>query len=268
MAKAIMAAIARDVWTGTILAGTVGSTVHGTNISDGIEDHDVMGVCIEPIGMVVGLTPFEQFIYRTAVQREGEHNARSKAGDVDLVIYSLRKYVRLALRGNPTILTLLFTPNQQCVRLEDEGVMLRGLAPAIVSKKAGGAYLGYMSAQAGRLLGTRGGQHGAGRPELINKFGYDSKYAAHIIRLGLQGQELMNTGQLTLPMTGVNRDFVLDVRNGKVPFGALARVMADVEDDLKAAVKRSPLPEIPDTEAVERWLVEAYRNFWSLINKQ
>ena len=37
--------------------------------------------------------------------------ARSGAGDLDLVIYSLRKWARLAAQGNPTVLLLLFVPD-------------------------------------------------------------------------------------------------------------------------------------------------------------
>ncbi len=47
--------------------------------------------------------PFAQFIYRSAAEREGRQDARSGAGDLDLTIYSLRRWIRLALKGNPTI---------------------------------------------------------------------------------------------------------------------------------------------------------------------
>ena len=100
----------------TILRGLVGSTVHGLNVNDGIEDRDEMGICVEPFEEAMALwAPFEQFIYRSAVEREGRENARSIAGDLDLTIYSLRKWMRLALKGNPTILLLLFTPDDQLV---------------------------------------------------------------------------------------------------------------------------------------------------------
>ncbi len=42
--------------------------------------------------------PFAQFIYRSAAAREERQDARSSAGD--LVIYSLRKWIRPALNGN------------------------------------------------------------------------------------------------------------------------------------------------------------------------
>ena len=98
----------------TILRGLVGSTVHGLNVNDGIEDRDEMGVCVEPLGAAMALwAPFEQFIYRSTAEREGRDDARSTAGDLDLTIYRLRKWTRLALKGNPTILLLLFTPDDQ-----------------------------------------------------------------------------------------------------------------------------------------------------------
>ncbi len=99
---------------GTILRATVGSTVHGLH-HGGQDDRDEMAVFIEPPEYLVGLARadgirgglygFEHYVERT--QPEG---MRSGPGDLDLVAYSLRKYVRLALKGHPTILLLLFVP--------------------------------------------------------------------------------------------------------------------------------------------------------------
>ncbi len=92
-----------------ILRGVVGSTAHGLNVDDGIDDRDEMGVCVEDYAAAQGLqVPFAQFIFRSAAVREGREDAKSRRGDLDLVVYSLRKYVRLALQGNPTVLMLLF----------------------------------------------------------------------------------------------------------------------------------------------------------------
>ena len=47
----------------TILRGRLGSTVHGLNVNDGIEDRDEMGICVEPLEEAMALwAPFEQFI--------------------------------------------------------------------------------------------------------------------------------------------------------------------------------------------------------------
>jgi hypothetical protein len=145
----------------TILRGLVGSTVHGLNVNDGIEDRDEMGICVEPLEDAMALwAPFEQFIYRSAAEREGRDDARSTAGDRDLTIYSLRKWTRLALKGNPTIMLLLFTPEDQLVFCDELGAELRALTPSSVQ----GPFLGYLQAQKQRLTGERGARRARAMP--------------------------------------------------------------------------------------------------------
>src|SRR5438093_6447071 len=107
----------------TILRATVGSKLHGLNL-EGTDDADEMGICVEPPEYVVGPRQFEQWVYRT--QPEGHP---SGPRDLDLTIYSLRKWVRLALAGNPTVFLLLFAPASECVVRTPEGVELQQLAP-------------------------------------------------------------------------------------------------------------------------------------------
>ncbi len=95
----------------------------------GTDDRDEMGVCIEDISSVVGFKEFEQFIYRTAAKREQKLDAPSAPGDLDLCIYSLRKYLRLALQGNPSVILLLFV--KDFVKCDARGAQLQELAPLI-----------------------------------------------------------------------------------------------------------------------------------------
>ena len=93
-----------------ILRSVVGSGVHGI-ATEGTDDHDEMGVYIEPPGWVLGVERHrEDYIWRT--QPEG---ARSGHGDTDLVLYSLAKYLRLAIKGNPTVMLPLFAPEASLV---------------------------------------------------------------------------------------------------------------------------------------------------------
>jgi hypothetical protein len=248
----------------TILRGLVGSTVHGLNVNDGIEDRDEMGICVEPLEDALAIwAPFEQFIYRSAAEREGRHDARSSAGDLDLTIYSLRKWMRLALRGNPTILLLLFTPDDQLVSCDPLGRELRALAPSIVSRRVQGPYLGYLQAQKQRLTGERG-QKNVHRPELEAMYGFDTKYAMHMLRLGFQGVELLTTGRLSLPMREPERSFLLDVRRGKVSEQQCLTRAGELERELSDLATASPLPEGPDEARLERWMLEAYRSRWGM----
>lgn len=216
-----------------------------------------MAVFLEPPETLLGLRgAIEHYVERT--QPEG---ARSGPGDLDLVAYSLHKWLRLALSGNPTVLLLLFTPPEHTLLRTPRGQALQALAPAIVSQRAGPRYVGYLRAQKERLLGTRG-QRRVNRPELIEAHGFDTKYAMHVLRLGEQGIELMQTGRLTLPMPEPSRSRVMAVRAGDVRYDETVEAIEEVERRLGDAVATSPLQAQPDHDRVQRFVLETYREFW------
>jgi hypothetical protein len=250
---------------GTILRATVGSTVHGLH-HGGQDDRDEMAVFIEPPEFLLGLARakgirgglygFEHFVERT--QPEG---VRSGPGDLDLVAYSLRKYVRLALKGHPTILLMLFVPEDSILVRTALGEELRGLRTAILSRRAGRGYLGYLGGQKERLLGARG-QKRVNRPELVDAHGYDTKYAMHAARLGYQGIELLDKGFVTLPMPEPERSRVMAIRTGDRSFDEAVAEIEKVEARLGDALEKTDLPAAPDREAVDDFLVHAYRRGW------
>jgi predicted nucleotidyltransferase len=245
----------------TILRGLVGSSVHGL-VLDGTDDRDEMGVCIEPRRYVVGFGKFEQWVYRSAGEREGRAGARSQAGDLDLTIYSLRKWARLALQGNPTVLLLLYLPDDALVIRTEVGQQLQQLAPAFASRQAGRRFLGYLEAQRQRLVGERG-QRDVNRAELVEQFGYDTKYAMHMLRLGHQGVEFLETGRLTLPMREPVRNHLMDVRRGRSNLADVLAECTDLELRLSALLESSPLPPGPETDRVESFVMDAYAAAWA-----
>ena len=250
---------------GTILRATVGSTLHGLH-HGGQDDRDEMAVYVEPPEFLLGLARapairgglygFEHYVERT--QPEG---VRSGPGDLDLVAYSLRKWVRLALKGHPTILLLLFVPEEHVLVETELGRELRALRPAILSQRAGRGYLGYLRGQRERLLGGRG-QRRVNRPELVEAHGYDTKYAMHAARLGYQELELLETGRLTLPMPEPGRSRAMAIRTGERSFDEAVAEIAEVEERLAAALEHTTLPPEPDRAAVDAFLVGAYRQAW------
>jgi hemolysin III len=74
-------------------------------------------------------------------------------GGLDLVACNPRKYMRLALTGHPTVLLLLFVPPELTLVESGLGRELRGLTGAILSRRAGREYLGYLQGQHERLVG-------------------------------------------------------------------------------------------------------------------
>lgn len=242
-----------------ILRAEVGSRLYGTNLGDS-GDRDELGIRVESFKEIAGFTEFEQDVWRTAEIREGVHDAPSQAGDLDLTIYGLRKFLRLALKGNPTIIQLLFVPRERWVQGNDIGRALQDLAPSIVSRAAGGAFLGYLQAQRMRFIGERGGSHGKVHEEDYEKFGYDTKYAMHMLRLGFQGVELLTTGKLTFPVP--ERDFLLRVRTGGSDPQEILTRTGELEREIKDLLDTSPLPRYGDQAGVEAWMLGIYDEVW------
>ena len=237
---------------GTILRAEVGSGVHGLAIK-GRDDRDEMGICIEPPEYVLGLNQFEQYIYRD--QPEG---VRSQPGDLDLTIYSLRKWMRLAIKGNPSILLLLFAPDSAIVTRTQLGKELQELAPAIVSRQAGPRFLGYLEAQKQRLLRERGTAH------VPNRGDKDAKYASHMMRLGFQGVELLQTGRITLPMPEDALTICREVKLGRSTLDAALQTTGVLAREIKDLLSEpiGLIPDEPDYAAVNAWLVKAHTEFW------
>jgi predicted nucleotidyltransferase len=236
-----------------VLRGLVGSTVHGLS-NPGTDDRDEMGVCVEPAEYVIGLRRFEHCVART--QLEGHP---SGPGDVDLTIYGLRKFCRLAAKGSPTVLLLFFVTGDDVLERAAIGERLQTLAPAFLSQRTGRAFLGYLDAQARSLRGDR---HATRTRELSATHGYDTKFAMHALRIGYQGLELLQTGRISLPMREPIRGRLREVRAGTPPLADVLAELNDVTQQLTSMTDAVDLPETADHAAIDRFLIEAYQQAW------
>jgi uncharacterized protein len=258
---------------GMILRVQVGSGVHGTSVT-GQDDRDEMGLCLEPPQFVTGLarvpngtgglTPsvrFEQYERHTAWDRPGGLATRSGAGDLDVIIYSARKWARLALAGNPTVLLVLFVPDHEVVYRDEAGAELAANAHRFVSRLAAARYLGYLKGQKAAMTGQPGAH--TNRPELIAAHGYDTKYAMHALRLGLQGIELLSTGRITLPVPEPQRAYLRSIRRGERPLAEVLDAITDAEARLARLHDSATVADQPDRRWVDNWLHHSYLNFWA-----
>lgn len=233
-----------------ILRGVVGSTSYGAAIA-GQDDRDEMGVCMEPPEYVCGLSQFEHYIYRD--QPEG---VRSQPGDLDLTIYALRKFCRLAAQGNPSVLVLLWLPTHLIKTELGRGLL--DIREAFVSREAGWRFLGYLSGQKQSLTGQRSQK--VQRPELVEKYGFDTKFAMHALRLGFEGIEYMTERRLTLPVPEPYLTTLRAVRGGQVSLEATLTLIEETEARLRALVERCKIAA--DVKRINRFMVEASLAHW------
>lgn len=249
----------RIAQSGLILLSEIGSTMHGVSSDDTGDDIDLMGICIEPPSEALGLGDFEQYEYRDRAVNE-----RSREGDTDLVVYGLRKWVRLAASGNPTVIMPLFSdPRFHVKYASGYGHILRHDFPAFMSRQAGHRFLGYLDGQLQRYLDPeRVDSKHATRPELVEKYGWDTKTGYHALRLAIQGTQLMSVGRIELPMLDADREFLLEVRHGMHSREWVIDETHRRIDVLKAAIETSHLPEKADRDAISAWMAHFQRDWW------
>lgn len=252
--------------SGLLLRTEVGSTVHGTAIS-GQDDLDEMGICVEPMSTTLGLNRFENYQYRSAEPdgQVGGQSAPSRPGDIDLFVYSLRKYVSLVAAGNPSMMVPLFVPDSGIRYINVFGEELRANRHKLLSQRAHPRFKGYLNKQRLGLLGERNTPN---RAALRERVGYDPKYAMHALRLGMQGCELLERGRITIPLKGKQLKFLREVRSGQRedgqiwPLEFILKQIERYDRKLDKSLKTSTLPKEPDWGWINNWLADVHLRHW------
>jgi uncharacterized protein len=233
-----------------------GSALHGARVNTCASDLDICGVFIEPKRYIYGLDSFEHFVTSTSDESE-----RNTSDDVDICLYSLRRWAFLACKGNPTALSYFDAIGEKSYYDWVWGYAVLGrMKGAIVAKSAATHYKGFVSGQMARLLGTKGqGKHGQ-RPELTENFGYDTKAAMHAVRLCGEGIELMTKGYVTYPRPEAGH--LIDIRLGKFSLDGICSMVSGLLTELDEATAKSSLRSKPDRVTVNECLTEAYETFY------
>jgi len=86
--------------------------------------------------------------------------------------------------------------------------------------------------------------------------GVDWKALSHAVRVGTEAIELLSTGKVTLPLP--NRELLLDIKLGKLPYNEVAAQIESLLDEVEAASAASILPVEVDRNWIDDFVVRAY----------
>lgn len=215
-----------------ILEGITGSKAYGLDHAD--SDTDIKGIYLVPTEKVLSLD-------------WNWDNTTKDHTDPDWSYHEVQKFMNLAMKGNPTILELLFLKDYTI--LTPIGKLLVDNRKLFLNNVIYNSYGGYALSQARKL--NRDGAYGNGRS---NRF---EKHTRHCFRLLKQGRELLETGNLTVRVTPEVREELFAV--GKLsPEEVIDKFEAEFEgfDRKKDNLIKSVLPEKPDREALNNLLIE------------
>jgi hypothetical protein len=208
-----------------ILEAVCGSIAYGLATPN--SDEDLRGVFVAPTEQLLGLRKPAETVDKT---------------NPDVCYHEVEKYMRLCLKCNPSLLEILFMDDYRI--LTDEGQALIDLRSAFLSNTVRHAYGGYAISQA-RRLNARG--DGIWDSDVKNRY---AKHGRHCFRLLDQGQQLLETGTLTVRVSNREELFAL----GELSPLEMVDKFEERFREFNSAV--SILPDHPDFERVNSLLLE------------
>ncbi len=231
-----------------------GSGLYGTVTPE--SDEDYVGVFIPDKDYVIGTFRCEQVILNEKLS----NGNRNEKGDTDCTIYSLPKFFKLARDNNPNIVEIFFANHTATLFCNEFGKTLRENYPIFLSKKAYHTFKGYAYSQRQKMVSNNGKGRDVTRKELADKFGYDTKYASHLIRLLLEGLEILVEGKINLPLS--QNCLVRDIKIGRYPLDFVLKKAEELETLIDKAYIESSLQYSADDSAINKLQIEMLENFW------
>ncbi len=237
-----------------ILSGYRGSIAHGLYVRPdepfGTDDKDVMAICAPPQSYYLGLDQY------------GSRGTKEiKYDEWDVVIYEVQKFISLLLKGNPNVLMLLWLSPCHYIKRTEAGDLLIENRGIFVGRHVYRAFTGYAHSQLHRMTHYKlGGYMGQKRKKLVERFGYDTKNAAHLMRLLRMGIEFLKDGELYVERH--DRQELLEIKRGEWP---LERIQSEADRLFTVAQEaylNSSLPIGPDREAASHLCAMVIRTAW------
>ena len=231
-----------------ILRCIVGSHAYRTSIDtpEYKSDVDYKGVYMSPKHQVVG------------IDRENE----TRRFGPDDHNYSLRHFARLAVKCVPNVIELQWCDDEVVTLCTKEGKALRDNKGLFLSQKCIAPYIGYAQGQIHKAAVVPSNR-GKGRQNIVAQHGYDTKFGMHTIRLLQTAEELLREGVLRVRRP--NREFLLDVRNGKAfkNYDDFRKYAYDLIEKVRALEATTSLQKEPDRKAINDLIIGLQDQYWA-----
>lgn len=241
----------------------MGSDAYG--VSSGASDKDVYGVVFPPINFVFPHLAGEIFGFGRQLKRFDnwqEHHIKTPDGEEwDFQIYSIVNYFQLAMENNPNILDSLFTPRRCILSSTSVGELIRERRRDFLHKGSWHKLKGYAYSQLNKIrTKTAVGK----RAELVEQFGYDVKFAYHVVRLLLEAEMILVEHDLDLER---HREQLKSIRRGEWTEEQLREWAQTKEKHLEEVYNKSDLRHSPDEPLIKALLIQCLEHHYGNLEK-
>jgi hypothetical protein len=248
-----------------------GSIAYGSCTDTSKSDYDVYGFCVPPKkiifphldGVIDGFgrqrKRFDQFQKHHII----EENTKGGRGqrEIDLTIYNIVRYFHLCLENNPNMIDSLFVPADCVLHSTQVGQAVRENRRLFLHKGSWPKLKGYAYSQLNKIRtrddldrkDNKGNPVVVGkRRDLIDEYGYDVKFASHVVRLMNQAEQILLTHDLDLRR---DAEQLKAIRRGEWTVEQVREFFARKEVELETIYQESTLRWGPDEEAIKALLL-------------
>ena len=217
-----------DLYDRVIFRCVIGSRAFG--LDDDQSDTDYRGIYLPTAEMHWSLYGVPEQIENDATQ---EH------------YWELQRFLILALKANPNVLECLYTPLiEKSTPLADELLQMRSI---FLSRLVYQTYNGYVASQFKKM-----------QSDLKNQGRVKWKHVMHLLRLLISGINVLKHGLVTVHV-GNHREQLLAIKRGEVPWDETERWRLSLHAEFDQALTTTNLPDRPDYERANAFLIQARR---------
>ncbi|MDB6109345.1 MAG: hypothetical protein JWR69_1095 [Pedosphaera sp.] len=159
--------------------------------------------------------------------------------------WELQKFLIMALKANPNILECLYSPLVE--KVTPIGEELLGLRQGFLSQMVFQTFNGYALSQFKKIEQDR-----------RNQGEVRWKHAMHLLRLLITGAATLREGRVPVRVEA-ERERLLAIKRGEVAWPEVDEWRKELHRDFEAALAVTKLPERPDYEAANGFLIKARR---------
>jgi len=229
-----------------------GSISYGCN-KQNESDFDVTGFCLPPLndifphldGEIPGFGHQKQ-----RFEQWQEHHMKTNKVEYDFTVYSIVKYFQLVMDGNPNMIDTLFTADDCILHCTLIGQMIRDNRSLFLSQNIWPKFRGYARSQLSKLINKK--PEGK-RRAIVEKYGYDVKYAYHLVRLMLECEQLLSLGTMDLRR---DRETYKSIRRGEWKLSEVFKWFEYTNNHLENLARKTDLPKTPNQAAIKQLLIE------------
>ena len=181
--------------------------------------------------------------------------------EYDITIFGITKYFSLLREANPNILESLYVPLFCVLHLTGIGQILRERRSLFLSKLVYRKLKNYAYSQLHKLNSK---EPEGNRKEIVEKHGFDTKFAMNLVRLADKCEQLLAKGDLDLQ---ANKDHLKAIKRGDVPKEDILAWFKDKERHLEELYLKTSLPEEPRSEEIKQLLLNCLEHHYGNLSE-